>query len=254
METTEATMTSSAPPTAEAPLSPWCRAIAIFSRPTEAWRGLETRAQWWFPLSIMVVCAVLLTATLHERAIMPMITERWEQMVENGQLSAEQLDRMEQGLRGPIGVALSAGQQLLAWPVIMLVLGAGISFGVGFVLGTKLRFRHAFEVINWASLVLIPSYVATWALAWFKETMQGIHLGLGILVPESDPPQRFQVALASFLDAFGPFNLWCLAVVVIGAAALSGAPRKSVAWVLGGLYAAMAVFLAAMAAMFTPAG
>jgi hypothetical protein len=250
METIPATMT---PPAAPAPasLSPWSRAVAIFTRPAGAWAGLETRAQWWFPLLVMVLVAVGTTIALHERAIMPMITERWEQMVESGQLSAQQLEQMERGLRGPVGVAIGTVQQLVAWPAIMLFLAAGITFGVGFVLGTRMRFRHAFETINWSSLVLIPATLLTAALAWNRETMEGIHLGFGALVPLSDPPARFQVALASFLDALGPFNLWCLAVAVLGAAALSGAPRKPVAWVLGGLYAALAVFLAALAALFT---
>jgi len=37
--------------------------------------------------------------------------------------------------------------------------------------------------------------------------------------------------------------------VVLGAAALSGAPRKSVMWVLGGLYLVIMVLIACMAAM-----
>ncbi len=240
-----------ATPPAAAPLSPWGRAVAVFASPALAWAGLAQRAQWWFPLLIMVVLNVASAMTLHERAVMPMITERWEQMVDNGQLTPEQLDKMEAGLRGPGGMLLSAGPQLIAWPLFMLILGLCISFGVGFILGTKLKFRLAFEVANWSSLVLIPYTIVVWVLAWSKETMRGIHLGLGILVPQSDPPERLQVALSAFLDAIGPFNLWFLAVAVIGAAALSGAPRKSVAWVLGGLYLALAVFGAALAAVFT---
>ena len=252
----EVTPTASAAQTATPPgaatLSPWGRAIAIFTSPGTAWGGLEQHAQWWFPLLIMVVLNVASAMTLHERAVMPMITERWEQMVDNGQLSAEQLEKMEAGLRGPGGMLLSAGPQLIAWPLFMLILGLLVSFGVGFILGTKVKFRLAFEVANWSSLVLIPYTIVVWVLAWSKETMRGIHLGLGILVPQSDPPEKLQVALTAFLDAIGPFNLWFLAVAVIGAAALSGAPRRSVAWVLGGLFLALAVFGAALGAVFTP--
>ena len=110
----------------------------------------------------------------------------------------------------------------------------------------------AFEIANWSSLVLLPSYLITWVLAWQRETLKGIHLGLGALIPQSDPPQRLQVGLTSLLDAIGPFNLWFLAVAILGAVALSGAPRKSVTGVMVGLYVALAVFMAAMAAVFTP--
>lgn len=233
-------------------LSLFARVAAIFARPSAAWAGLEQRAGWWLPLILMTLCGVIFTVTLHDRAIMPMISERWEQMVDSGQLSQEQLDKMESGMRGPMGLVMTAVQQVVAWPVIMLLLALLITFGVGFVLGTKLKFRLAFEIANWSSLVLIPSYVITWVLAWQSETLKGIHLGLGALIPQSDPPQRLQVALTSLLDAIGPFNLWFLAVAILGAVALSGAPRKSVTGVMVGLYVALAVFMAAMAAVFTP--
>jgi hypothetical protein len=55
------------------------------------------------------------------------------------------------------------------------------------------------------------------------------------------------------LDAIGPFSIWFLIVGIIGASTLSGAPRRSVSWVLGLLYGAMWVFVAALAAFFTPA-
>ena len=233
-------------------LSPFARIGAIFANPAGAWAGLESHAGWWLPLVIMSLCGVLFTVTLHDRAIMPMISERWEQMVDSGQLSQEQLERMEAGMRGPAGLAMTAVQQAIAWPVIMLLLALLLTFGVGFVLGTKLKFRLAFEIANWSSLVLLPSYVITWLLAWQRETLKGIHLGLGALVPQSDPPQRLQVALTSLLDAIGPFNLWFLVVAILGAVALSGASRKSVTGVMVGLYAALAVFMAVMAAVFTP--
>jgi Yip1-like protein len=254
MDATPSSLSGSEPTAIQAgpSLSPFARLVAIFAKPASAWAGLEQHAAWWLPLIIMTLCGVVFTVTLHDRAIMPMITERWEQMVDSGQLSAEQLDKMESGMRGPMGLVMTAVQQVVAWPVIMLLLALLITFGVGFVLGTKLKFRLAFEIANWSSLVLLPSYLITGVLAWQRETLKGIHLGLGALIPQSDPPQRLQVALTSLLDAIGPFNLWFLVVAILGAVALSGAPRKSVTGVMVGLYVALAVFMAAMAAVFTP--
>ena len=232
--------------------SPFGRMIAVFTNPANAWTGLASRSQWWFPLLVMVACNIAFTLTLHERAIMPMITSQWDQMVDSGQMPAERVEQMAGFFRSPAGTALSVGQQVIVWPVMILILAVGISFGVGFVLGNRMPFRHAFEVANWASLVLIPSYAVTWVLAWTRETLRGIHLGLGALVPMSDPPEKIQIGLASLLDAIGPFNLWFLAVAVLGASALTGAPRKSVAWVLGGLYIALSIFLSALAFVFAP--
>lgn len=229
------------------------RAAAVFARPARAWDNLESHAQWWFPLLVMMIFAAASAALLHQRALVPMIVEQWEQEVQNGRMSAEQMSRMQDFFTSPAGMAVTVGQQLVAIPIVTLLAALLIWFGCGFVLGTKLRYRLALEVAAWASLVNLPAFVITSALAWSKETMRGIHVGFGILLPETDSPSKLLIALGTILDGIGPLALWYVTVVILGAAALSGAQRKSVAWVLGGVYAAVLVFMAAMAAMFTPA-
>jgi Yip1-like protein len=243
-----------APPPGSPSLSPWQRAVAVFVRPAQAWSGLESRGQWWFPLVVIVVVGAGLAAALHQRALMPMMAESWEQQVSDGRMTAEAVDRMEAFMGGPVGLCIIVGQQVIIWPIILLVSALGVWFGVGFVLGTKFRYRLAFEAVAWASLITLPAQLLGSALAWSRETMRGLHTGFGIVVPESDPPSKFQTALAFFLDSIGPLSLWYLAVLIIGAAALSGAKRKSVAWVLGGLYVAAMIFFSALGAMFNRGG
>jgi hypothetical protein len=149
---------------------------------------------------------------------------------------------------------MTVGQQVIAWPIILLVSALGVWFGVGFVLGRKFRYRLAFETVAWSSLVTIPGQLLAGALAWSRETMRGLHTGFGILLPESDAPSKLTTGLGFFLDAIGPLALWYLAVVIIGAAAVSGAPRKSVGWVLGALYVGVTIFFAALGAMFSRGG
>ena len=253
MEVTQTPSTGEAfPGAAEPSLSPMARAIAIFTNPSGAWAGLQTRSHWWFPITVIVLCSVALTAVLYQRAVVPMISEQWEQMVEDGRMTADQVEKMEQGLSGPLGLLMGVVPQIIAVPLTMVFLGAGVAFGVSFILGRKLGFRHAFEVVSWSSLVSVPAALLTGVLAWSKETMKGIHLGPGLLVPMSDPPAKWQIGMGSFLDAFGPFELWTLALVIIGASTLSGAPRKSTMWVIGGLYVALRVIIAAVSAMFAP--
>lgn len=233
-------------------LSPLQRSIAMFARPGSAWDDLKTRSQWWFPLVVLIVIAVANSAILHDRAMMPMLMEQWESQVESGQLTPDRLDAIEGFMTSPAGIAVTAVQTALVWPIILLLYALLVWFGVGFILGTKFRYRLAFEVVCWSSLVLIPALVLTTVLAWSKETMKGVHVGLGALLPEADVPSKLQTGLGVFLDALGPLQIWSLVVAIIGAAALSGAPRKSVAWVMGGLYVAMMAFMAAMAAVFSP--
>ena len=85
---------SPAPSSAPA-LSPFARMLRIFSRPSEAWVGLSERGQWWFPLLIMIVLEVALSATTFRRVLLPDMFEKWEQQVANGQMQASQLDSMQ---------------------------------------------------------------------------------------------------------------------------------------------------------------
>jgi len=240
-------------PPAPSSLSVWQRAIAVFVRPASAFAGLETRSQWWFPLIVMMLTGGCISALLHERALVPMIVDQWESQVESGQLPADRLDRMEEFMRSPVGLAVTTAQQVIIWPILMAVMALLVWFGVGFVLGTKFRYRHAFEVVCWSSLVLIPAQILTAALAWSRETLRGIHVGFGILMPESDTPGKLSIGLGIFLDSLGPLALWSVVVAILGATQLSKAKRSSVAWVLGVLYVAVSIFFAALAAMFAPA-
>lgn len=227
------------------------RAVAVFTRPGSAWGGLASRAQWWFPLLVMLVVAAAFSAALHQRAMLPMIMESWDQAVADGRMTAEQVERAAEFMGGPVGMAMTIVQQAIALPVIYLFSALIVWLGVGFILGTRFRFRLAFETVAWSSLILIPGQLLTGVLAWSRQTMQGIHTGFGILLPESDPPSKLMAGLGFFLDAIGPLSIWYLAVLILGAAALSGAPRKSVAWVVGGLYVALMACFAVIAAMMT---
>ena len=251
---TSESATAPAPAGAEPSLSVWQRAVAIYVRPTAAWGGLTTRAQWWFPMLIMLLVGICFSLLLYHRAIFPMIQESWDDAVASGRMTSEQVDRASAFMGGPMGIGITVIQQVIGLPLILLLSALVLWFGVGFVLGTKFRFRLAFEAVCWASLITLPGQVLTGIIAWSRETMKGVHVGLGILVPESDPVTKLQTGLAFFLDAIGPLALWYVAVLIIGAAALSGAPRKRVVWTVGGLYLVLMLFFSALGAMFARGG
>ena len=250
----EVVQSGAAAPLAESrpPLGLWSRTVAVFTRPADAWAGLEERAQWWFPLLVTILITVAGSIALHRRALIPMMTESWDRQVAAGAMTAERVAEMERFFESPAGMAASIAPTLIILPLITLGIALVVWFGVGFVLGTRMRYRHALEVAAWSGLVNVPRQLVAYLFAWNKETFRGIHDGFGILLPEMDPPTRLMTGLGAFLDAIGPLALWYLIVGILGAAALSKAPRKSVAWVLTGLYLAIAALSSAMAAMFTP--
>ena len=238
-------------PAAEPGMSVLARTVAVFARPASAWSGLKERAQWWFPVVVMVIVGALGTALLQERAVVPMMTDTWDEHVQSGRMTAQQAERMEDWLASPAGYAFSLGQQVLVVPVFILIVALIIWFGVGFVLGTGLKYRPALEVAAWGSLINLPAQILTYVQAWLLQTFKGVHVGFGVLLP-SESHEKLIVGLRILLDAIGPFSVWYIAVIVLGASALSGAPRKSVAWTLGTLYLVIMLCVAVLSALFAP--
>ena len=89
-------------------------------------------------------------------------------------------------------------------------------------------------------------------VAWNRETMKGVHIGFGLLLPETDTPSKLMTWFGAVLDAMGPLSIWYVVVLVLGAAALSGAPRRNVAWVLGSLYLVLVLLFASLGTLFSP--
>ncbi len=240
------------PPAAPPELSPWSRFVAVFVRPASAWGGLD-KPQWWYPMLVTLALSLGSVAVLHDRALMPMLISQWEEAVDEGRMPPEQLERMESFFSDGGGRIVNLSTQAVAIPLILIITAILLSFICGFLLGHKLSFRLALEVACWSSLISIPSIVLTTVIAWQRETMEGIHLGFGALLSGAEP-SRMTSAIASTLDAFGPLALWQVAVMILGASTLSGAPRAKTAWAVGGVYLVVIAGLGALGAAFGRAG
>ena len=247
---------SEAPPAGAEPsrsLSLAGRLVAIFVRPAQAWSGLHEHGQWWFPMLLCMLLQMGLWLPLYERAYLPMYFEQLDAQIASGAIEPAQAAKAEEIMgakaMGPILAVVSG----VSGAAITFGLALVIAFGVAFILGAKFKYRLALEVAAWSGLVGIPQQLAFTALAWSQETMKGIHFGLAAFLPEADPPAKWHTMLTVLLDAFGPFNVWFVVVAVLGCSALSGAPRRSVAWVLGGLAVALAVVSALLAGWLSPA-
>ena len=243
-----------APAVAEPSLSVIQRAVAIFSRPTAAWSGLKTRGQWWFPLIIVTLVNVGFSAALWERAILPMQLDAMEEQVAAGKMEPAALDRAETMMRSPAGMAFAALPWVILSPVFSMIAALVLMVAVGFMLGGQLPFRQAFEVVAWSGLIQIPGVIVTGLLAWSKQTMEGVHVSLAALLPEPDKTDLVMRSIVGVLDGLGPFGIWWIAVVIIGASALSGVARKRVAWSVGGIYVGLLVFFVVLGGMFRRGG
>ncbi len=223
METTTQPLTAPAVPEPEPRLSAWGRSVAVFARPAQAWAGLERRGQWWFPLVLCTLVSVLGTGLTYQRAIVPTMLAQFDRQVEAGQIPPTALDRIERQVSGPAALAMNLASVVVVLPLMSMAFAVLPWLAAGFMLGHRFRYRDAFVVTAWAGLVTIPAQILTSALAWTNETMTNLHVGFGVLLPIEEPPSKLMVGLGTFLDqGIGPFALWYLVVLALGAAALSG--------------------------------
>ena len=251
METTTQPLAPSTAPEPE--FSLWGRLVAVFARPGQAWAGLERRGQWWFPLLLCTLVSVIGTGLTYQRALVPTLLAQMERKADAGQIPAEQLDRIESQVTGPVAMALNVAAIVVVLPLMTLAFALLPWLAAGFMLGRRFTYRDSFVVTAWAGVVTIPSQILTSVLAWTNETMTNLHIGFGVLLPVEDPPSKLMVGLGAFLDhGIGPFALWYLVVLALGAAALSGGPRRSVILALGGIWLVVIAIISVLAAVFTP--
>jgi hypothetical protein len=235
-----------------APGVPWhVRVSRVFVSPATAFEGMQGGGSWWIPLLIVVLLEVLLGLVCYHRVMAPDSLARMEQQVTAGQMPPESYERAQMFVESNTGMAFTLGIIAVAIPIIYLLQALVVWFGTGFVLGAKFRFSQALGVVAWSGLVGIPGSLVRYAYGWSQETLKGLHLGLGVLLPEPETPTKLLTGLTVFLDAISPFTAWYLFVLVLGTAALAHMPRRNVAWVLVTLYLAFVAFSAAVAALFS---
>ncbi len=250
---TETMPTGTPPAEGTAVPSPFARTIAMFTSPARAWAGLESHAQWWFPFVLVLVFNAAWGFLLYPRAILPMVIESMERQVADGTMPADRLDAAQRFMTSPAGMALALVPQTVVQALMILLTAAVLLFAIGFVLGVKFDYRRSLEVASWGWMLKIPEMLVFGAVAWVKESMLGVHVGFGAVLPEPDTPSRLMTGLGHFLDSLGPLALWPVAVGVIGACALSGAPRRSATWILGVLDVVLSAVWAALSSLNTPA-
>jgi hypothetical protein len=229
------------------------RSVAVFARPDQAWAGLDRRGQWWFPLALCILVSMLSTGLIYPRAIVPTQLAEIDRQVEAGQIPPDAIEGIERQMSSRATLMISVAAIIVVLPLITMAMALMPWLVAGFMLGRKFRYRDAFVVTSWAGLVSLPAQILTSVLAWTNETMTNLHIGFGALLPVEDPPSKLIVGLGTFLDqAIGPFAIWHLAVLALGTAALSGAPRRSVILVLGGVWLVVLAVISVLAAVFAP--
>lgn len=235
------------------PLSVFTRFLRVFVRPADAWEGIAAGSRSWFPLSVVVLVEVAVMAATFERALLPDIFARWDDLVSAGRMDPAQVAMLQDRMTSsPIVLWSTIGAPAYGIPLVTLFTATVLWAVVGFLLGGRLRFRHAWAVAAWTGLVMLPFSLLRAALAYAAESYRAVHLGLGVLVPEPETPTKLLTGLTAFLEALSPFGAWWLVVLILGAAQLSGLSRRKVAVALIATYLVLAAGGALFAALFSP--
>ena len=218
-----------------------------------AFEGFESGSGVWFPLITTILLEVGITAATFERALLPDIFARWDEMVASGRMEPAQVEQLRAGMTANLTMRVGTiGSSALGVPLLTLLMALLLWFVAGFLLGGRFGFSRAWAVAAWSWLVLWPGSILRGVLAWAAESFQSVHLGLGVLVPTPEEPSKLFRFLTVLLDALSPFSAWWLVVIVFGVAAVSGLSRRKVGLALTLTYLFLAACGAALAALLGP--
>jgi hypothetical protein len=135
---------------------------------------------------------------------------------------------------------MGAAQFIVGVPLGALIMG-GILFAIfNALMGGTATFKQVMAVVAHSQIISALAFLVTTPINYAKGTMTG-GTNLGVLFPMLDE-SSFAARLLGMLDLF---LLWWLFVLSIGIAVLYKRKTSSVAWLLFGFYAVIAIGMAA---------
>jgi hypothetical protein len=133
--------------------------------------------------------------------------------------------------------------------LLFIVDGFGLFALTSFLLGGKATARQSLAVAAHAMLVHIPKAIIIVPLAIARQDPT-ITLGPGALMPVSEATGFMGKATANFLGYFDIFNLWSLALCILGMSVVSRLQAKQVAGVIIGGFLGCAILFSLLAGIF----
>ena len=226
---------------APAPKSLPARFIGVVTSPRETFQSIAAHPKWFGMLAATTLIVMFFT-------ILPMTTEEGKQASLDQQVSQmeafgrnvddAQYERMRQGMA--FAPYFAAGGILVFAPVMALII-SGILFAVfNAAMGGEASFKQVLAVVVSAGAVSALGTVFTGPLNYFRGAV-GSATNLRVLLPMVDE-KSFVGRLLGMADLF---VIWWLVVLAIGIAVLYRRRTQPIAIALLGLYAVIALAVAA---------
>jgi hypothetical protein len=236
-------MTQSTTPAgaAPAPKSLPSRFIGVLTAPRDTFRSIAAHPKWFGMLATTMLIVMFFSA-------LPLTTEEGKQALLDQQVSqreafgAQVSDQQYEGMRRGIAFApyFAVAFVLVVVPIVALLI-SGILFAVfNAAMGGEASFKQLFSVVVHAGAVSALGTVFTGPLNYFRGAV-GSATNLRVLLPMVDE-KSFVGRLLGMTDLF---IIWWLVVLAIGIAVLYRRRTQPIAITLLGIYAVIALAVAA---------
>lgn len=225
-----------------APKSLPARFIGIITSPRETFESVVAHPKWLGMLAVTTLIVIFGT-------VLPMTTDAGRDAALDAQVRQMESfgiqvnDQMYAQMRSRMGIApyTTAASVLIVAPIITAVM-AGILFAIfNAVMGGTASFKQIYSVVVHAGAISALGQLFTGPLNYFRGTMTSA-TNLSVLLPML-PEGSFVARLAGMIDLF---VVWWVFVLAIGLAVLYRRRTQPVATALFGVYAVVALSVAAV--------
>jgi hypothetical protein len=199
------------------------RLLYTFVEPSRTMADLRRNTSWWLPWLLVSIVSVAFALTLDYKI-------GWGQVIETqiqaNPKTSEKIERMhaeqrEKLAKAQAGVARALGYSTPVTTLIVLVVIAGILFGIfNFGFGTRLHFKQLLAVSAYSMLPSIIYTLLIIVVMFFVEpdafdVKNPLACSVGYFVPATMP------FLKSLLGIFDFFTLWQVFLLSVGISQLS---------------------------------
>lgn len=237
---------TSAPSGVAAPQNLVSRFVGVLTSPRDTFASIVAHPKWFGMLATTTLLVALFT-------VLPMTTEEGKQAALDQQVSQmeafgmqvgeEQYERMRKGM--DVALYTTAGSILVFAPLMALII-SGLLFAVfNAAMGGDASFKQVLAVVASAGVISAVGAMFTGPLNYFRGAM-GSATNVGVLLPMVDD-KSFVGRLLGMTDLF---IIWWLIVLAIGLAVLYRRRTQPVAIALLGVYAVIALCIAAVMSSF----
>jgi hypothetical protein len=224
------------------------RFVGVIVSPRETFEAVAARPRWL----VMAIVIVVLTAvptmwfqntTVGRQATLDETVRKTEALI--GPLSDQVYEGIRKGIMepSPARIALSAVSMFVVFPIIWAAI-AGVAMGIfGVFMGGTGSFKQAFAAVVHSNAVGVVGALIITPVNYVRESMSSA-TNLAVLLPFL-PDGSFLARLFGMVDLF---TVWWFVVLAIGLGVVFKKKTSTVAVVVFGIYAVIAIAIAAFMA------